>query len=50
MKNDNKKKNIYDYIDKTGNAIKKAAPYVAAVGTVLFAIFAGKGKNGGNKA
>lgn len=49
MKDNNKKKNVYDYIDKAGYIIKKGLPYVA--GTLAFiAIISGKGKDGGNKA
>lgn len=50
MKNNNKKKNVYDYIDKAGNVIKKAAPIVLTVGAVLVAVVTGKGKDGSNKA
>lgn len=48
MKDNNKKINVYDYIDKAGNIIKKITPYV--VSAVAIAIISGKGKDGGNKA
>lgn len=48
MKDNNKKKNVYDYVDKAGNVIKKITPYALGVGALIIAIFTGK--NGDNKA